>query len=111
MSRVPISFDTGIRTLLLRPGELHPRPAAGGREAPELRNYFVAAGMNSVGILTGGGMGRLLAHWMLTGRPDVDVTGFNIDRLHRYQSNPSTAPPEPSSRSGWSSSATTRTRR
>jgi 4-methylaminobutanoate oxidase (formaldehyde-forming) len=57
-------------------------------EAPELRNYFVAAGMNSVGILTGGGMGRLLAHWMLTGQPDVDVTGFNIDRLHRYQSNP-----------------------
>ena len=43
--------------------------------------------MNSVGILTGGGMGRLLAHWILTGQPDVDVTGFNIDRLHRYQSN------------------------
>ena len=24
----------------------------------------------------------------MTGRPDVDVTGFNIDRLHTYQSNP-----------------------
>src|SRR5262249_53193460 len=39
-------------------------------------------------ILTGGGMGRLLAHWITTGHPDMDVTGFNIDRLHRYQSNP-----------------------
>jgi len=30
-------------------------------EAPELKNYFVCAGMNSIGILTGGGMGRLVA--------------------------------------------------
>ncbi|HEY8094226.1 MAG TPA: glycine cleavage T C-terminal barrel domain-containing protein, partial [Acidimicrobiales bacterium] len=57
-------------------------------EAPELKNYFVAAGLNSIGILTGGGLGRVLAHWITTGQPDVDVTGFNIDRLHRYQTNP-----------------------
>jgi 4-methylaminobutanoate oxidase (formaldehyde-forming) len=24
----------------------------------------------------------------VTGQPDVDVTGFNVDRLHRYQANP-----------------------
>ena len=52
------------------------------------KNYFVAAGLNSIGILTGGGLGRVLAHWIINGRPDVDVTGFNIDRLHAYQSNP-----------------------
>jgi 4-methylaminobutanoate oxidase (formaldehyde-forming) len=57
-------------------------------EAPELKNYFVAAGLNSIGILTGGGLGRVMAHWIINGRPDVDVTGFNIDRLHTYQSNP-----------------------
>jgi 4-methylaminobutanoate oxidase (formaldehyde-forming) len=88
MSRVPISMDTGIRTFFCGPESFTPDllPVVG--EAPELKNYFVAAGMNSVGILTGGGMGRVLAHWILTGQPDVDVTGFNIDRLHRYQSNP-----------------------
>ncbi|HEX3090017.1 MAG TPA: FAD-dependent oxidoreductase [Ilumatobacteraceae bacterium] len=88
MSRVPISMETGIRTFFCGPESFTPDllPVVG--EAPELRNYFVAAGMNSVGILTGGGMGRLLAHWILTGNPDVDVTGFNIDRLHRYQTNP-----------------------
>jgi len=57
-------------------------------EAPELRNYFVAAGLNSIGILTGGGLGRLIAHWIINGRPDMDVSGMNIDRLHTYQSNP-----------------------
>ncbi len=88
MSRVPISMETGIRTFFCGPESFTPDllPVVG--EAPELRNYFVAAGLNSIGILTGGGMGRVLAHWILTGRPDVDVTGFNIDRLHRYQTNP-----------------------
>lgn len=45
-------------------------------------------GLNSIGILSGGGIGRVVAHWIATGRPDVDITGFNIDRLHKYQSNP-----------------------
>jgi 4-methylaminobutanoate oxidase (formaldehyde-forming) len=30
----------------------------------------------------------VLAHWIVTGHPDVDVTGFNIDRLHATQTNP-----------------------
>ena len=29
-----------------------------------------------------------MAHWIVDGRPDVDVTGINIDRLHAYQANP-----------------------
>jgi heterotetrameric sarcosine oxidase gamma subunit len=88
MSRVPVSADTGIRTFFCGPESFTPDLAPIVGEAPELRNYFVAAGLNSVGILTGGGLGRVLAHWISTGQPDVDVTGFNIDRLHRYQSNP-----------------------
>jgi glycine cleavage system aminomethyltransferase T len=88
MKRVPISLETGVRKFFCGPESFTPdlQPVVG--EAPELRNYFVAAGLNSIGILTAGGLGRVLAHWVLTGRPDVDVTGFNIDRLHRYQANP-----------------------
>ena len=60
MSRVPKSFDTGIRTFFCGPESFTPdlRPIVG--EAPEVRNYFIAAGLNSIGILTGGGLGRLL---------------------------------------------------
>ena len=29
-----------------------------------------------------------MAHWIVSGRPDVDITGMNIDRLHPYQANP-----------------------
>ena len=87
MDRVPISKDTGIRKLFCGPESFTPdlQPILG--EAPELKNYFVAAGLNSIGILTGGGVGRVLAHWIVNGAPDVDVTGFNIDRMRSYQAN------------------------
>jgi glycine cleavage system aminomethyltransferase T/glycine/D-amino acid oxidase-like deaminating enzyme len=88
MRRVPVALETGVRKFFCGPESFTPDLAPIVGEAPELRNYFVAAGMNSIGILTGGGVGRVLAHWIVHGRPDVDVTGFNIDRLHRYQSNP-----------------------
>jgi glycine cleavage system aminomethyltransferase T/glycine/D-amino acid oxidase-like deaminating enzyme len=88
MQRVPIALTTGVRKLFCGPESFTPDllPCVG--EAPELKNYFVAAGLNSIGILTGGGLGRVVAHWITTGRPDVDVTAMNIDRLHAYQANP-----------------------
>jgi len=88
MARVPISMETGIRKFFCGPESFTPDLAPVIGEAPELRNYFVAAGLNSVGIITGGGYGRVLAHWILNGRPDVDVTGINIDRFQRFQCNP-----------------------
>ncbi|MBT8064963.1 MAG: FAD-dependent oxidoreductase, partial [Gammaproteobacteria bacterium] len=88
MSRVPVTLEVGIRKFFCGPESFTPDLAPVIGEAPELRNYFVAAGLNSVGIITGGGYGRVLAHWILNGRPDVDVTGINIDRFHRYQCNP-----------------------
>ncbi len=88
MSRVPVSLETGIRTFFCGPESFTPdlQPIIG--EAPELRGYFVAAGMNSIGILTGGGWGRVIAHWIANSRPDVDVTAVDIDRLHPYQATP-----------------------
>ena len=88
MQRVPITLEAGIKKFFCGPESFTPdlRPIVG--EAPELKNYFVAAGLNSIGILTSGGMGRVLAHWMTHGTADVDITAMNIDRFHRYQSNP-----------------------
>ncbi|MSP91701.1 MAG: FAD-dependent oxidoreductase [Myxococcales bacterium] len=88
MARVPASLDAGIRKFFCGPESFTPdlRPIVG--EAPELRNFFVAAGLNSIGILTGGGLGRVLAHWIVHGRADVDITGMDIARLHPYQANP-----------------------
>jgi 4-methylaminobutanoate oxidase (formaldehyde-forming) len=88
MNRVPATLEVGVRKFFCGPESFTPdlQPCVG--EAPEMKNYFVAAGLNSIGILTGGGLGRVLAHWIINKQADVDITGFNIDRLHNYQSNP-----------------------
>jgi 4-methylaminobutanoate oxidase (formaldehyde-forming) len=88
MSRVPRSMETGIRTFFCGPESFTPdlRPIIG--PAPEVRNYFIAAGLNSIGILTGGGIGRTIAHWIVDDDPGVDVTSMHPARLHPYQANP-----------------------
>ena len=88
MHRVPVTLEAGIKKFFCGPESFTPdlRPIVG--EAPELKNYWVAAGMNSIGILTGGGLGRVLANWIVTGDPGADVAAFNIDRMHPYQANP-----------------------
>jgi glycine cleavage system aminomethyltransferase T/glycine/D-amino acid oxidase-like deaminating enzyme len=88
LARVPAAQDAGIKKFFCGPESFTPDLAPIVGPAPELKNYFVAAGLNSIGILTGGGIGRLLALWILTGDPGADVTGIHVDRLHRYQSNP-----------------------
>ncbi len=88
MSRVPISMEAGIKKFFCGPESFTPDLAPVVGEASGLKNYFVCAGLNSIGILSGGGLGRVMAHWILNGRPDVDVTGFNADRVQRYQGNP-----------------------
>lgn len=88
MSRVPVTSEVGMKKFFCGPESFTPDllPIVG--EAPNLRGYFVAAGLNSIGILTGGGIGKVMAHWIIHGLPDVDVTAMNINRVLPYQSNP-----------------------
>jgi len=88
MARVPASLEVGAKKLFCGPESFTPDLAPIVGEAPEIRHYWVAAGLNSIGILTGGGIGRMLAHQIVNGRPDVDVTGYLPARLQPYQANP-----------------------
>ena len=88
MSRVPATLEVGIRKFFCGPESFTPDLSPCVGEVPEIANYFVCAGLNSIGILTGGGLGRVLAHWIVNGRPDVDITGFDVARLQPYQTTP-----------------------
>jgi glycine cleavage system aminomethyltransferase T/glycine/D-amino acid oxidase-like deaminating enzyme len=88
MARVPVTLEVGVRTFFCGPESFTPdlMPAVG--EAPDIKNYFVAAGMNSVGVLSAGGLGRVLAHWIISGLPDVDVTAWDVARFRKDQLEP-----------------------
>ena len=87
MERIPSLADIGVRLFFCGPesftADVHPLLGP----APELDGYWVAAGMNSLGILLGGGVGKVLAHWIVDGVPPVDVTGYAIDRTATYETS------------------------
>jgi 4-methylaminobutanoate oxidase (formaldehyde-forming) len=84
-SRVPSTLDTGVRKLFCGPESFTPDLAPLVGETPELRNCFVACGMNSLGILNGAGTGKVLAHWIVDGVPPIDVTAINVNRFTKNE--------------------------
>ena len=60
IGRVPAAESAGMKTLFCGPESFTPDGGPVLGEAPELPGYYVAAGMNSIGILTGGGVGALI---------------------------------------------------
>ncbi len=87
LARIPVLAETGVRTFFCGPESFTAdvRPLLG--PAPELDGYFVAAGLNSLGILSGGGVGSMLAHWIVDGVPPLDATPVAIDRTALYESS------------------------
>ncbi len=53
--------------------------------APEVDGVYVAAGLNSLGILLGGGVGSVVAQWIVDGRAPVDVTHYAVERALPYE--------------------------
>jgi len=88
MARVPGVQDVGVKKLFCGPESFTPDLAPLVGESPELKRYFVAAGLNSIGILTGPGVGRTVANWVVDGVPDVDVCGVHVDRTRDFQATP-----------------------
>lgn len=79
--RIPALADSGIRTLVNGPESFTPDAEAHLDEAPNLKNYFVLAGLSSSGVTRSGGMGGALARWILDGDPGLDVSSFSLKRF------------------------------
>ena len=85
--RIPALAETGIRKFYNGPESFTPDNQFILGEAPEVRNFFVAAGLNSVGIATAGGAGRALAEWIVGGGPSMDLTAVDIRRFAGFNGN------------------------
>lgn len=88
MERVPIAKTAGIHKFFCGPESFTPDMGPLMGESPELKNFFVAAGFNSLGILLGGGAGQIMAAWIVDGLPPVDTSEIDIARMQPWQNNP-----------------------
>ncbi|XP_064027219.1 sarcosine dehydrogenase, mitochondrial isoform X3 [Pogoniulus pusillus] len=82
INRVPVLERTGIKSTVCGPESFTAdhKPLMG--EAPEVRGFFLGCGFNSAGMMLGGGCGKELAHWIIHGRPEKDMHGYDIRRFH-----------------------------
>ena len=87
ITRLPILETAGIHTFFNGPESFTPDDRYLLGEAPELKNFFVAAGFNSVGIQSAGGAGQALAEWMDGGEPPYDLWDVDIRRMQPFQGN------------------------
>ena len=87
MRRMPALASTGIHTFFNGPESFTPDNRYLLGEAPELKNFYVAAGFNSIGIQSAGGAGKALSEWMDGGEPPFDLGDVDIRRVHGFQGN------------------------
>ena len=87
VGRMPMLAEAGIHTFFNGPESFTPDDAYHLGEAPNLDNYWVCAGFNSVGIQSSGGAGMALAHWMEHGHPPFDISDVDIRRMQPFQGN------------------------
>ena len=81
MHRIPVLGEIGWRSFFCGPESFTPDDQFHIGEAPGLRNFFVACGLNSVGIQSGGGVGKAVAEWMDRGHAPLDLAGNDVRRM------------------------------
>ena len=85
--RLPVLHTVGFQHYLRAPESFSPDANMHLGEFPEVRRLFVAAGLNSQGIIYGPGVGKALAEWIVEGHPTMDLTEVDIARTGGWANN------------------------
>ncbi|WP_170327708.1 GcvT family protein [Ruegeria arenilitoris] len=78
---IPALSETGIQHFMNGPESFthDTRPLIG--QTPEVDGLYVATGMNSVGVMSSAGVGRVLADWMIAGEAPMDLWEVDVARV------------------------------
>ena len=87
LKRVPSLAAAGIRQFLNGAESFTPDQRYMIGEAPEIDNFYVGTGFNSIGIASAGGAGKALAEWIIGGAMPIDLWEIDIRRVLPYQAN------------------------
>ena len=86
--RLPFLDQAGIITLVCHPGAYTPdcQPILGPMAG--VRGMWMAAGFSLNGYGGAGGVGKLLAEWIIGGEPTMDVYAYKATRFSNYYDDP-----------------------
>ncbi len=86
LKRVPILEKAGIRKFFAGPESFTPDTNTLLGEVPEFKNLFACCGLNSIGIGSGGGVGKVTAEWIMNGHINEDLFIYDIKRFQNFHS-------------------------
>ena len=81
IKRIPALENIGITHFMNGPESFTPDTSQLMGKVPELNNYFVAAGFNSIGIMSSAGVGKVMAQWVKQDCPPMDLWEVDIQRF------------------------------
>lgn len=81
MQRIPILNQAGAIELINGPDAFTPDGYYAMGPVPGLKGFYVAAGGSDNGIAGGGGVGMLMAEWILEGETSIDTHEMNVRRF------------------------------
>ena len=87
MARVPALETAGIQKFFCGPESFTPDVRYHLGQAPGFENCYVAAGLNSIGLQSAGGIGKVMAEWIRYGRPPADLWEVDVRRNMPFQGN------------------------
>ncbi|EGD58249.1 putative oxidoreductase protein [Novosphingobium nitrogenifigens DSM 19370] len=87
VDRVPLLAKAGIQLFFNGPESFTPDNRYLLGETPEVKNLFSACGFNSIGILSSGGVGKVMADWIRDGQAPVELTDVDVRRTAVFQTN------------------------
>ena len=86
IKRFPVLETVGIRKFFSGPESFTPDTNTLLGEVPEIKNFFVCCGLNSIGIGSGGGVGKVTAEWLINGHINEDIFSYDIKRFQKFHS-------------------------
>ncbi len=87
MKRMPVLGEVGLRKFFSGPESFTPDTNTLLGEVPNFKNLFVCAGLNSIGIGSGGGVGKVTAEWLINGHINEDLFIYDIKRFQNFHSD------------------------
>ena len=87
LKRMPVLNSVGVRTFFNGPESFTPDNRYYLGESVSCEGYWLAAGYNSIGIVSSGGAGMALAKWITDGEPPFDLWEVDIRRAEPFQQN------------------------